>query len=57
MPIMPYGPQWRHCRKLAHQALGPAAVTKYHELQEDIATLLADQILRDPCNFFDYVKL
>ncbi|KAI0314890.1 cytochrome P450 [Amylostereum chailletii] len=57
MPIMPYGPEWRHTRKLAHQALGPSAVMKYHGLQEDMAALLANEILDNPEEFFDYVRM
>ena len=54
---MPYGSDWRHSRKLAHQALGPAAIIKYRGLQESIAAILADDILRDPKGFFDYVRM
>ena len=57
MPLMPYGPEWRHSRKLAHQALSPSAVTRYHRLQEDIAAIHATETADKPESFFDYVRL
>lgn len=54
---MPYGPEWRESRKLAHHALNPGAASKYHKTQEDIAALLAFDIASQQNNFFDFVRM
>lgn len=54
---MPYGPEWRACRKLAHAALSPSAASKYTTVQEDVAAMLALEILSAPERFFDYVRM
>ena len=44
-------------RKLAHNALSPGAVKKYHIIQEDLAALLSKLMLEDPQGFFDHIRL
>ncbi|KAJ7626268.1 cytochrome P450 [Mycena polygramma] len=57
MPLLPYGNEWRTQRKLAHVALSPASVKKYHIVQEDLAILLCTSLLSTPKAFFDHVRL
>ncbi|OBZ74343.1 O-methylsterigmatocystin oxidoreductase [Grifola frondosa] len=57
MPLLPYGKEWREHRKLAHVALSPAAVKKYHGVQEDIAALMNRDFLDRPEDFFSHVRL
>jgi cytochrome P450 len=57
MPLLPYGPEWRACRKLAHVALSITAVAKYHHAQEALTALLLRDILDQPKRFFDHVRL
>ncbi|KAF5350156.1 hypothetical protein D9756_009108 [Leucocoprinus leucothites] len=57
MPLLPYGPEWRASRKLAHVALSPAAVAKYHHVQEDLTVLLLRDFLDNPQEFFSHVRL
>ncbi|EIM80937.1 cytochrome P450 [Stereum hirsutum FP-91666 SS1] len=57
MPMLPYGREWREQRKLAHVALNPSAVRKYHIVQENLASVLALGILTNPEGFFDNVRL
>lgn len=55
--MLAYNDEWRLQRKLAHAALGPGAVKKYHDVQEDLAALLAKQLLDAPTEFFSHVRL
>ena len=57
MPLLPYGDEWRAQRKLAHHALSPSAVKRYHAVQEDLAALLGQQLLNTPEDFFSHVRL
>ncbi|KAJ7146035.1 cytochrome P450 [Mycena epipterygia] len=57
MPLLPYGNEWRTQRKLAHLALSPTAVKKYHIVQEDLAVLLCTNLLSTPKEFFNHVRL
>lgn len=57
MALMPYSPEWRACRKLEHIALGPSAVRQYEPVQEKFAAMLAKEILEDPDDFYDLVRL
>ncbi|KAI0704552.1 cytochrome P450 [Earliella scabrosa] len=57
MPLLPYREEWRMQRKLAHNALSPGAVKKYHIIQEDLAALLSKLMLEDPQGFFDHIRL
>ncbi|EIM85219.1 cytochrome P450 [Stereum hirsutum FP-91666 SS1] len=57
MPMLPYGREWREQRKLAHVALNPSAVRKYCIVQENLASILALDILTCPEGFFDHVRL
>ncbi len=57
MPLMPYGPEWRTSRKLAHQALSAGAVAKYHQVLGDVAALLALDISKHEEDFFDFVRM
>lgn len=57
MPLLPYGAEWREQRKLAHLGLSMAAVKKYYTNQEDLASLLTEDLLISPENFFAHVRL
>lgn len=57
MPLLPYGEEWRIQRKLAHSALSPSAVKKYYTIQEDLAAILGKQLLDNPEEFFDHIRL
>ncbi|KAJ8482310.1 hypothetical protein ONZ51_g5439 [Trametes cubensis] len=57
MPLLPYGAEWRTQRKLAHAALSPSAVRKYHIVQEDLAALLCKEIMDTPNDFFVHVRM
>ncbi|EED79605.1 predicted protein, partial [Postia placenta Mad-698-R] len=57
MPLLPYGEEWRAHRRLAHTALSPAAVKRYHGVQEDLAALLCQRLLQSPEDFFNHVRL
>ncbi|KAI0704573.1 cytochrome P450 [Earliella scabrosa] len=57
MPLLPYREEWRMQRKLAHSALSPAAVKKYYTIQEDLAAILAKQLIDSPEDFFDHIRL
>ncbi|EED84236.1 predicted protein, partial [Postia placenta Mad-698-R] len=57
MPLLPYGEEWRAHRRLAHSALSPTAVRRYHGIQEDMAALLCMRLLREPEAFFSHVRL
>ena len=54
---MPYGSEWRACRKLEHIALSSSAVKKYEPLQERLAAMLVCEISRNQTNFYDLVRL
>ncbi|OCH92010.1 cytochrome P450 [Obba rivulosa] len=54
--MMPYGQEWRALRKLAHTALSPAQVKKYHGMEEDVAALLCTHLLESPERFSDHVR-
>ncbi|OCH83785.1 cytochrome P450 [Obba rivulosa] len=57
-PMRPSGdPEWRLQRKLVHFGLSQTAVKRYTPAQEDIAALLAKQLLETPSAFFDHVRL
>ncbi|KDQ61306.1 hypothetical protein JAAARDRAFT_152482 [Jaapia argillacea MUCL 33604] len=57
MPLLPYGKEWREHRKLAHVALSPTAVKKYHGIQEDLAASMMKDFLEKPKDFFEHVRL
>ncbi|KAI0739410.1 cytochrome P450 [Daedaleopsis nitida] len=57
MPLLPYGEEWRIQRKLAHSALSPSAVRKYYTIQEDLAATLGKQLLDNPDDFFNHIRL
>lgn len=54
---MPYGNEWRECRKLERMTLSPTAVKGYHSFQEHIAAVLASELLESPSKFYDLVRL
>ena len=57
MALMGYGPEWRACRKLEHMALNASVVKQYEPMQEHFAVTLAKEIIDDPDNFYDLVRL
>lgn len=57
MALKAYGPEWRACRKLEHMALSSGAVKQYEPMQERFAAMLARDIMDDPTNFYDLVRL
>ncbi|KAJ7577364.1 cytochrome P450 [Mycena floridula] len=48
---------WQHHRRLAHMALSPESVRKYHGTQEDITALMILAMLNNPKRFIDHVRL
>ncbi|KAI0746389.1 cytochrome P450 [Daedaleopsis nitida] len=57
IPLLPYNEQLRVQRKLVHSALSPVLVKNYHAVQEDLAALLCQQLIEDPRDFMDHVRL
>lgn len=57
MALKPYGPEWRACRKLEHIALNPVASKQYAPMQEHFAATLVSEIIDDPSNFYNLVRL
>lgn len=57
MPMLGYGREWREHRKLAHLALSPSVVRKYHRIQEDLASVMMLDLLKTPTDFFNHVRL
>jgi len=57
LPLVPYGQEWRALRKLAHTALGPRQIGRYHEMQEDIAASLCRALIDSPGNFNDLLRI
>ncbi|KAI0315764.1 cytochrome P450 [Amylostereum chailletii] len=57
MTMMPYGAEWRLCRKVQNTALSQTAVKQYHTMQEDIATLMAKEFIDTPADFFNLARL
>ena len=57
MTIMPYGPEWRACRKLEHMVLSSSAVKKYESLQERLVAMLVGEIVKNQEDFYDLVRL
>ncbi|KAL4262828.1 cytochrome P450 family protein [Pleurotus pulmonarius] len=57
MPLRPYDSLWKLQRKIAHVALSPEAVKKYHLVQEDAAALLNKSLCDDPKAFCDQIRL
>ena len=55
--MMPYGSEWRLCRKIQNTALSQTAVKQYYNIQEDIATLMAKEFLDTPEDFFNLTRL
>ncbi|EMD36008.1 hypothetical protein CERSUDRAFT_96232 [Gelatoporia subvermispora B] len=52
-----YNEEWRVQRKLAHTALSQTAVRAYYTMQEDIAALLARDLVHAPENFIRLLRL
>ncbi|EKM52333.1 uncharacterized protein PHACADRAFT_164255 [Phanerochaete carnosa HHB-10118-sp] len=57
MPLLPYGSEWRKCRKLEHIALNATAVKQYRPMLEHFSAMLALDILGDPDNFYELTRL
>ncbi|KAI0315767.1 cytochrome P450 [Amylostereum chailletii] len=55
--LMPYGPEWRACRKIQNVGLSPSAVKQYQGVQEDISALMAKEFLEKPHDFFELSRL
>lgn len=55
--MIQYGDMWRKHRKLAHIALSPQAVHKYHRLQEHVANLYLQALLNKPEDFIAQLRL
>ena len=54
---MPYNEKWRFQRKLSRNALSPAAVRTYHTVQENLAVILVDALIKHPSHFVDLIRL
>ncbi|KAH7907412.1 cytochrome P450, partial [Hygrophoropsis aurantiaca] len=57
MPMLQYGAAWRAQRKLAHIALSPEAVKKYHTVQENIAAMYVNSLIEKPEDFASQLRL
>ncbi|KAI0635409.1 cytochrome P450 [Trametes polyzona] len=57
MALMSYTDEWKAHRRLAHVALSPNAVKRYHVVQEDLAALLSQAFVDNPEDFFSQVRL
>nr|BAL05172.1 cytochrome P450 [Phanerodontia chrysosporium] len=57
MPLIPYGAEWRACRKLEHVALNQSAVKQYRPVIEHHAAQLALDILQEPDKFLTHTRL
>lgn len=57
MPLLSYGEEWKAHRRLAHVALSPGTVKRYHPVQEDLAALLCQALVENPKDFFGHVRL
>jgi cytochrome P450 len=57
MALMSNNKVWQMHRKLAHTALNPESVKKYHTAQEDIAILLNIALIEHPEHFIDHIRL
>lgn len=54
---MPYGDGWREQRKMVHGSLNVTAVKKWHNVQQDIAVLMAQSFLDSPEDFLQHIRL
>ncbi|KAH7911493.1 cytochrome P450 [Hygrophoropsis aurantiaca] len=54
--LKPYGPGWRHHRRLIHQAVRPDAAFKYRPLQLEKTHELLLNILTTPENYLDHLQ-
>lgn len=52
-----YDKETKEMRKLAHGALSPSAVRQYHVMQEDLAAVFAKDMLDDPENYRQSLRL
>lgn len=57
MPLHPYGSVWKLHRRLAHSALSPEAVKRYHLLQEDAAAILNRSLCETRASVCDKIRL
>ncbi|GJE90601.1 cytochrome P450 [Phanerochaete sordida] len=55
--LIPYGPEWKECRRLEHLALSTAAVKHYEPMQERVAATLCMDLIEDAANFYNLVRL
>ncbi|KAJ6516763.1 cytochrome P450 [Mycena vitilis] len=55
--FMPYGDEWRECRKITHGTLNTTAVKKWHRAQEDIAVVMSKDILDRPQQIYSHIRL
>ena len=51
MGMMDYDHEWKEQRKLARNVLGFGSVKKFYRIQEDVAVLLARDLIDDPNNY------
>ena len=57
MPLRDYDKEMREMRKLTHSALGPVPVKQYYRMQEDMAALFAKEVLEDPKDYRNSLRM
>ena len=53
---MPYGPEWRHCRKLLYEQFNRHQVAHYAAQQEGSTRVMLRDLLTTPDNFCTHVQ-
>jgi len=53
---MPYGPEWRHCRKLLHEQFNQHEVAQYAPQQEESTRVMLRDLLSTPGDFCPHVE-
>ncbi|RPD54265.1 cytochrome P450 [Lentinus tigrinus ALCF2SS1-6] len=50
--LLKYGTEWRHQRRVFHESYSIAAVSQFHEIQEQVTRKLLRRLLVEPNNIF-----
>ncbi len=53
---MPYGPEWRHCRKLLHEQFNRHEAVHYAAQQEGSTRVMLRDLLSTPNDFCRHVQ-
>jgi hypothetical protein len=57
MPLRDHDQEWREMRKLSHTALNSTAVRQYYLMQEDMAAIFARDVINDPTNYRNALRM